>query len=52
MTRQKVMENDEFDWEGLLADHIGSLSAAAFALNGLGAKNSTTSLTKWNASAP
>lgn len=31
MTLHKVMENFEFDWEGLLADHIGDLSAAALA---------------------
>lgn len=31
MTLHKVMENFELDWEGLLADHIGDLSAAALA---------------------
>ncbi|NVK27378.1 MAG: SCP2 sterol-binding domain-containing protein [Flavobacteriia bacterium] len=31
MTLHKVMENFEFDWEGLLADHIGDLSAATLA---------------------
>ncbi|ETI57847.1 ubiquinone biosynthesis accessory factor UbiJ [Marinomonas profundimaris] len=31
MTLHKVMENFEFDWEGLLADHIGDLPAAALA---------------------
>lgn len=29
MTLHKVMENFEFDWEGLLADHIGDLPASA-----------------------
>ncbi|NLQ18556.1 hypothetical protein HGG82_13155 [Marinomonas sp. M1K-6] len=31
MTLHKVMENFEFDWEGLLADHLGDLPAAALA---------------------
>ena len=31
MTLHKVMENFEFDWEGLLADHIGDLAAASLA---------------------
>ncbi len=31
MTKNKVIRNFEFDWEGLLADHIGDLSAAALA---------------------
>lgn len=31
MTLHKVMENFELDWEGLLADHIGDLPAAALA---------------------
>ena len=31
MTLHKVMENFELDWEELLADHIGDLSAAALA---------------------
>ena len=31
MTLHKVMENFEFDWEGLLADHIGDLPAATLA---------------------
>jgi ubiquinone biosynthesis protein UbiJ len=52
MALHKVIENFEFDWEGLLADHIGDLSAAALVLNGLEAKNSTTSSMKWNASTP
>ena len=31
MTKNKVIRNFEFNWEGLLADHIGDLSAAALA---------------------
>ncbi|MBD5772511.1 ubiquinone biosynthesis accessory factor UbiJ [Marinomonas colpomeniae] len=31
MTLHKVMENFEFDWEGLLADYIGDLPASALA---------------------
>lgn len=31
MTLHKVMQNFELDWEGLLADHIGDLSAATLA---------------------
>ncbi|MCV2403976.1 SCP2 sterol-binding domain-containing protein [Marinomonas sp. C2222] len=31
MTLHKVMEGFEFDWEGLLADHIGDLPASAVA---------------------
>lgn len=31
MTLHKVMQNFEFDWEGILADHIGDLAAASLA---------------------